>query len=281
MIAPFKLALVQMRVEPGEARLNLDRALVFVAQAAAAGAQIILLPEALPFGWTDPSGPEQAPSLAGGWIVETLRSTARTHSIFICSGIVEREETRVYNSAVLIDPAGQILLRHRKLNELDIAHSFYALGDRLAVADTPFGRIGLMICADAFARGQVITRTLGYMGARIILSPCAWAVPPDHDNTRTPYGQLWMDNYGPVARDFRLWIAGCSNVGPILRGPWAGRKCIGSSLVVDPRGQKRLQGPYDETAEEILCIDIAPEPAPALGTQWEELWRIESASKLK
>ena len=35
-------------------------------------------------------------------------------------------------------------------------------------------------------------------------------------------GNLWRDNYGPVASDFRLWIAGVSNVGPITAGPWAG-----------------------------------------------------------
>jgi predicted amidohydrolase len=278
MIAPFKLALVQMLVKPGEARHNLDRALVYATQAAAAGARVVLLPEALPYGWTDPSGPEQAPSIAGGCVAEKLRGTARARSIYICAGIVEREESRVFNSAILIDPEGKIILHHRKLNELDIAHSCYSLGDRLAVAETSFGRMGVMICADAFATGQVIARTLGYMGARVILSPCAWAVPPDHDNARTPYGQLWMDNYRPVARDFRLWIAGCSNVGPIPRGPWAGRKCIGSSLVVDPRGQKRLQGSYGEAAEEILYLDIAPEPAPAQGTQWEECWNANSAS---
>jgi predicted amidohydrolase len=113
------------------------------------------------------------------------------------------------------------------------------------------------------------------MGARVILSPCAWAVPTDHDNSRTPYGQLWLDSYGPVARDFRLWIAGCSNVGPILRGPWAGRQCIGSSLVVDPCGEVRARGPHGEQAEEILFVGIAPEPAPAQGTQWDEWWECE------
>lgn len=56
------------------------------------------------------------------------------------------------------------------------------------------------------------------MGAQIILSPCAWAVPPDHDNVIEPYGQLWLDNYSPVARDFKMWIAGTSNVGVITGG---------------------------------------------------------------
>jgi predicted amidohydrolase len=113
-----------------------------------------------------------------------------------------------------------------------------------------------MICADAFANGQVVSRTLALMGATIILSPCAWAVPADHDNVRTPYGRVWLDNYGPVARDFRIWIAGCSNVGAINDGPWRGRNCIGCSLVIGPNGQPALRGPYGVEAEEILYLDV-------------------------
>jgi len=129
-----------------------------------------------------------------------------------------------------------------------------------------------MICADAFARGQIVSRTLGLMGAQMILSPCAWAVPADHDNTREPYGQLWRDHYEPVARDFRLWIAGVSNVGPIRSGPWIGRKCIGCSLLVGPDGKEVLQGPYGVDAETILFAEIKLEPRRARGDGWETVW---------
>jgi predicted amidohydrolase len=157
---------------------------------------------------------------------------------------------------VLISPEGDLLLHHRKLNELDIAHDLYACGDRLNVAHTPLGIFGVMICADAFVRGQVISRTLGVMGAQIILSPCAWAVDADHDDDRDPYGQLWLDNYQPVAREFGLWVAGCSNVGWITDGPWKGRKCIGCSMVIAPSGDAVMRGPYGDDAETILLTRI-------------------------
>lgn len=253
----------------------MNRALEMAGQAADAGADVVLLPEALPFGWTDASGTEESVPI-DGWIAAELRAAAKANSIYLCSGIVERERGRCFNSAVLIDPNGEIILHHRKLNELSIAHACYAQGDRLGVADTKFGRFGLMICADAFAQGQVIARTLGYMGAQLILSPCAWAVPPDHDNARTPYGQLWMDNYGPVARDFGLWIAGCSNVGPIRSGAWSGHQCIGSSLVVGPDGAKRLQGSHGECAEETLMVEVTPEVPATRGAEWAEIWRARS-----
>jgi len=173
---------------------------------------------------------------------------------------------------VLLGPQGEVLLHHRKLNELEIGHDLYGLGDRLQVAHTPLGTLGVMICADAFAPGQVISRTLGLMGADIILSPCAWAVPADHDNTKEPYGQLWLDNYCPVARDFRVWIAGASNVGWLTEGPWAGRTCIGCSLVVDASGQVVVRGPYGHDAEALLTIDVTLESRPAQGAGWECYW---------
>ena len=106
------------------------------------------------------------------------------------------------------------------------------------------------------------------MGADVILSPCAWAVEADHDNTSQPYGDIWRNAYRPVAQTYSVWIAGVSNVGPIGGGPWAGRKCIGCSLVVGPNGEEVLQGPYGVDAEAILYIDIEPTKRPARGCGW-------------
>jgi predicted amidohydrolase len=268
----FKLAMVQMRVEPGARAQNLRCAAEFVAQAVAQGAQVVVLPEALPLGWTDSSTRNLADEIPGGETCRLLANLAKDYRVHLCSGIVERAGDCIYNAAVLIGPSGDVLLHHRKLNELDIAHDCYAQGDRLAVAHTPLGCLGVMICADAFARGQSISRTLGLMGAQMILSPCAWAVPANYDNALEPYGQLWRDHYGPVARDFRLWIAGVSNVGPIRSGPWAGRKCIGCSLLIGPDGREVLQGPYGVDAERILFAEIKLEPRPARGDGWETVW---------
>jgi predicted amidohydrolase len=261
----FKLALIQMRVDGGAKETNLARAEMFIARAATAGAQVVLLPETLNLGWTHRSAHNEADAIPSGETCRRLRAAAERHVVFVCAGLVERAETRLFNSAVLINPHGEVLLHHRKLNELDIAHDLYARGDRLAVTHTPLGTVGVMICADAFARGQVVSRTLGLMGARVILSPCAWAMPADHDNAREPYGRLWLDNYGPVARHFRLWIAGCSNVGWINDGPWQGRQCIGCSLVVGPDGEPVLRGPYGVEAETMLLVDVQPESRAVRG----------------
>jgi predicted amidohydrolase len=261
-----------MTVKGGEPDLNLSVAEKRIAEASAQGAQVVLLPEAMDLGWTHPSALTLAEPLPDGRPCKRLRSAARRHRVYVCAGLVERDGDRVYNSAVLIGPDGGVLLRHRKINELDIGHPFYALGDRLNVCRTDLCTFGLFICADATAAGGVLARSLGYMGADVILSPAAWAVPADHDNARDPYGATWTDAYGPPARDFSIWIAGASNVGPLSDGPWKGWNAIGCSLVMDPEGRVRLQGPYGAKADTVLYVEIAPMPRPARGTDWNKRW---------
>jgi len=273
----FKLALAQMLVEGGRREANLRRALERINQAAAQGAQVVVLPEAMTLGWTHPSARIEADEIPDGHSCAALREAARRSGVYVCAGLIERAGDSIFNAAALIDPQGHVILHHRKLNELEIGHALYGQGDRLAVAPTPLGTFGVMICSDAFARGQFVSRTLGLMGAQIILSPCAWAVPADHDNAKEPYGRLWLDNYCSVARDFRLWIVGVSNVGRLEDGPWKGRRCIGASLVVGPDGRQLLIGPYGHAADTILYVDITPEPRPARGDAWERIWSIAQA----
>lgn len=272
-----KLVLAQIRIDPGEPGINHRRALDAVAKAADLGAALVLLPEAMPVGWTDPSAREHAETLEGGPYIDGLRAAAARHRVHLCSGWVERSAGLIFNSAILLNPAGDVILRHRKIHELDLAHDLYALGDRLGVADTALGRIGLMICADGFAPGQVLARSLGHMGAELILSPCAWAVPSDFDQSRTPYGGIWWENHGAVCRDFQLHIAAASNVGPITAGPWAGRLCIGNSLVIGPSGKPVAKGGFGIDAEELIEFEWTPPPRPARGTLWGDLWRAQSS----
>ena len=251
-----------MLVEGGNKTANLKRASRLIKQAATAGAQVIVLPEAMTLGWTHPSARSEAEDIPAGVSCSFLREAAQKNHLFICAGLIERSAQQIFNSAVLVNPQGQVILHHRKINELDIARDLYAPGDRLQVVRTIFGTFGLMICADAFAPGQNLSRSLGLMGADVILSPSSWAVPGGHDQGKEPYGKLWLDNYQPVARDFRLWIAGVSNVGWLTAGPWQGRKCIGCSLLIDARGKAVLAGPYGENAETILYHEVVTELRP-------------------
>ena len=114
----------------------------------------------------------------------------------------------------------------------------------------------VLICADANAADFALSKSLGLMGADIILSPSAWAVPPDHDNVADPYGSLWISAYRPISKIFNLWFVGVSNVGVLSDGAWTGLDCIGSSLAIDRDGNTVVQGPYGADADTIIYIDV-------------------------
>jgi predicted amidohydrolase len=195
----------------------------------------------------------------------------------VVAGLTEREDDDIYNSAILLSPTGELLLRHRKINELDIATSIYATGTGLAVRRTELGNIAVTICADNFPDSLVLADAVARMGAQLLLSPCAWAVDADHDNTRDPYGQLWLNAYIPLSRLYDMTVVGVSNVGWIKGGPWQGRKCIGCSLAVGPGGEVIARGPYGHAAEELIVVEVAPQQPIARGTAFTEVLRERKA----
>ncbi len=268
----FVLGMGQILVEGGEPEANLDRACEMVERAGRQGCSIVVLPECLDLGWTWPGAREKAQPIPGGHSGR-LCSAAREASVYVVAGLVERSRDRLYNAAVLISPQGRILLKHRKINELEIAHGLYATGDRLLVARTALGVIGVNICADNFPNSLALGHALGRMGCQLLLSPCAWAVDADHDNSKEPYGALWRQAYATLARLYDITVVGVSNVGWLRAGPWKGRKCIGCSLAVGPGGEMLAQGPYGVDAEALVKVEVTPMPRPARGTGWAKVLR--------
>jgi len=265
MVESYQIGMAQVQVEGGQPQANLGRAVCAIAQAASQGCRLVVLPECLDLGWTDPSARDLAQPIPGPH-ADRLAQAARAHKLYVAAGLVERSGQRLYNAAILLGPSGEILLHHRKINELDIALDLYSIGDRLGVVETDLGILGLNICADNFSNSLAIGHVLARMGAQVILSPSAWAVDADHDNAREPYGQLWRDSYTQLARLYDVTVIGVSNVGGITGGPWKGRKCIGCSLVVGPGGEILAQGPYGEQAEALVCVQVQVQPPVARGT---------------
>lgn len=249
-----RIGMGQILVAGGGVSENLQRAELSIAAAAQQGCDAVVLPECLDTGWTHPSAGELAQPIPGP-LTDRLAEAARRHSIHVAAGITERRGSRIYSAAVLISPAGEILAHHRKINELDIAHDLYSRGDRLVLAETPFGAVGLTICADNFPDSLDLGGSLARMGANFIFSPCAWAVDADHDNASDPYGSLWEGAYGELTRRHNLWVIGVSNVGWLTAGPWSGRKCIGCSMAVAPGGRIAARAPYGADAECLTVVD--------------------------
>lgn len=261
----FRLGMGQMLVEGGARGANLARAACMVREAADQGCAAVVLPECLDTGWTHPSALALAQPIPGA-SSDGLARAAADARVHLVAGLTERDGNSVYNTAVLISPGGELLLKHRKINILSVARHLYDIGDRLAVARTPLGTMGVNVCADNFPNSLVLGHSLARMGARIILSPCAWAVDGDHDNRAEPYGGVWRTAYGELARLYDLWVVGVSNVGWISDGPWRGRKCIGCSLAMGPGGNVAAEGAYGADAHGLVLVDVDLMALDAEGT---------------
>lgn len=261
----LQLAMAQMLVEGGKLDENLGRAEGMIEQASLRRCAFVVLPECLDLGWTHPTARTLAEPIPGP-CSDRLCQAAQEHSIYVVAGLTERDGDLIYNTAVLISPNGRILLKHRKINILTIAQDVYAIGDRLGVARTDYGVVGVNICADNFPSSLALGHSLARMGARLLLSPSAWAMPADHDNEQEPYGNLWRTAYSTLSRLYDITIVGVSSVGWIKGGPWDGRKCIGCSLAMGPGGTVLAQAPYGESAEGLVVVPVEVVPQTATGT---------------
>ena len=245
----------QILVVPGDVEGNLDRIQAAALSARDSKCDVLVLPECADVGWTEPSATSFAEELSGPR-VSRLRSIAEQCEMAIVVGITEKDDDRVYNTAVFIERDGQLLQRHRKVNELDVARSVYSTGRELAAFECSLGVIAINVCADNYADSLDIARAQISLGAQLILSPSSWAVPPDHDNNLNPYGKNWEDPYRSIALGRGTPIVGVSNVGPITGGPWAGWQCIGRSIAVDKHGDVVVRSDYGPTAVDFGVVHL-------------------------
>src|SRR4051794_2942325 len=92
----FKAGMAQILVEGGKPGANLARAVTATGGAGARGCRLVVLPECLARGWTDPSARERAEPIPGPH-TERLGEAARVHGLFVAAGLVERAGARRYN----------------------------------------------------------------------------------------------------------------------------------------------------------------------------------------
>ena len=139
----MKVAMVQLRVESSQRSSNLARAMRAIDEAANAdpAPDVICLPECCDVGWLAAKASEFAEP-GGGTFTESMGLKAREHGVFVVAGGTERDGDRLYNSAVLLDPDGDAILRHRKINIMDVAKDCYAVGDRLGVVASTLQCLG-------------------------------------------------------------------------------------------------------------------------------------------
>ena len=262
----LKIGMIQLLVEGGEPDRNIERAAKYVEMAAKENVDIVLLPETLDLGWTHPCVLEEAEVIPGKRS-DALCEMAKKNKLYVCAGLTEREEGKIYNTALFINDSGEIILKYRKINLLwNVEHpEYYAVGQTLNVIDTKWGKIGLNICADNYMDGLSIGHTLARMGAQVILSPSSWTVDFSISEGMDPYKEKWIKPYHILASYYNLVVLGSTSVGYIVGGPYEGKKMIGCSLAVDKTGVI-AQGEFNEFASDITVVEFEVPQRKETGT---------------
>lgn len=243
----ISIGLGQIRIAMSDKRSNIAAIFAMIGAAAQCNRDLLVLPECCLAGWLSSDAGKAAEPLPGPF-TRKLCALAKHHRMAIVAGMEERGNGRLFNSAVFIDDTGKLLLKHRKINELDMARGTYSVGAALGVVEWKGRTIGLSICADSWR--PEATDGLWAMGARLILSPCAWAAEPGGESTNL----AWIhETYRQRIADRKLVIAAANSVGMVTEGEWKGRVLQGNSLVMGKGGTVLAQGTTNEP--QLICCE--------------------------
>jgi predicted amidohydrolase len=246
--SPLRVACVQMEPRIGQREDNMARSLQHIAEAARAGARLVVLPELCNTGYVFESRAEAfalAETLPDGPSCQAWQAAARDHGVTIVAGITERDGARLYNSAVVIGPDSYIG-RYRKNHLWGDENLFFEPGDLgMPVFDIPAGRIACAICYDLWF--PEIYRMASLQGADLLCVPTNW-VPMRSQPQQLPMMANILVMAGAHAN--AMFIAAADRVG-VERG----QLFIGNSLIVGPEGWP-LAGPAAADTEDLLIADL-------------------------
>jgi len=204
-----------------------------IVKAKAQDADIIVFPEAIVIGWMVKEAFQKAHPIPGA-TTDRLGDLAKKHDIYIAIGICEKNGTKLYDSGVLLDNLGNILLKHRKIN-IWCSPYFkpgYTPGHSVTVVKTKFGTIGMLICADTFENS--ILERMKALSPDLLLVPYGWQTKPDGWPQQ---GKELVHLVEHVAKFMGAPAVGASGVGEVSETVLKGNTYGGWSVSADSMGK--------------------------------------------
>ncbi|MDX9896366.1 MAG: carbon-nitrogen hydrolase family protein [Desulfofustis sp.] len=258
-----------------DAAATVDKTVQLIARAAEKGAQLVVFPEVfipayprgLSFGFVVGSRTEAGRRdwqryydnsvLVPGPETAQIGEAAREAGAYVVIGVTERDRVNrtLYCTLLYFGPEGSLLGKHRKLKPTGSERLIWGEGDgsTLTVIDTPFGRMGGLICWENY---MVLARAAMYQqGVRIYLAPTA------------DFREVWQSTMRHIAVEGRCFVIGCNQYVEKSMYPHDlhCRKdlesqpevmCPGGSCIVDPYGGY-LDGPlFGEEGMLIADLDL-------------------------
>ena len=258
----LKVALVQER-DHGSAEANLAVIETRVADAAAAGARLVLLQELHNGAYFcqhesvhefDRAEPVPGPTS------ERLGRLALKHGVVIVGSVFERRAAGLYhNTAIVLESDGRLVGKYRKMHIPDdpgFHEKFYFTPGDLGFnpIDTSVGRLGVLVCWDQWY--PEAARLMALAGAELLLYPTAigWD-PDDAQDEKDRQRGAWILSHRGHAVANGLPVLSCNRIGheasPL---DTSGITFWGSSHVLGPQGEFLAEATTD--AAQVLLVDI-------------------------
>ncbi len=230
-----KFAAIQMTSGP-EVALNLAAAETLIANAARAGAGLVVLPENFALmARTDAERLRAAEDEGRGPIQDFLAASARRHGIWLVGGtlpIRTNQPDKVRSACLLFDDQGRRVARYDKLHLFDVTLSngeqyresaVFEPGTEVVVADTPFGTLGLAVCYDL--RFPELFRAMLDRGVELFAVPSAFTALTGRAHWEVLVRARAIENLA--------WVIAAAQGGRHA----SGRETHGHSMVVSPWGE--------------------------------------------
>lgn len=268
----FRVGLIQTSCSTDPA-INLEKAILSIREAAKRGAQIICLEELFRSQYFCREERADLFDLAEsipGPSTEAIGKIAKEHGVVVVASLFEHRATGLYhNTAAIINADGSLSGIFRKMHIPDdplFYEKFYFTPGDLGFRnfDTPFGRIGVLVCWDQwYPEGARLT---AMQGANILFYPTAigW-----HPHEKAQYGAAQLDAWKTIQRSHAIangiYVCAVNRVG--FEGtPEAGLEFWGNSFVADPFGVVLAEASNDK--EELLVVECDPARMEEVRRNW-------------
>lgn len=229
-MTPFSIAGVQMHIAADHENVTAMVHKIDLAMLRFPWIQMVLFSELAPYGPVPENHPESYDEM-----LAVLCEKARQHNIWLIPGsMFVRENDGLYNEAVVINPAGELIARYRKMFPFAPYEHGVTGGSECLVFDVPdIGRFGLSICYDIWIPETI--RQLTAMGAEVLLHPVL---------TGTTDRDIEIMIAQSTAAMFQCYIFDINGLG----SGGTGRSCV-----VDPVGNLVYQAAGQE---EIIPVEV-------------------------
>lgn len=212
-----KVAVVQMDCKLGDVERNLATIESLATDAARREPDIVCFPELATTGYSLNRRWRNYSETIPGPTSNRLAWLAHEFGFYLICGIAERDSRskRIFDSAVLINPAGEFIGVYRKIHLWDKERRFFTPGRRFPVFKTKFGKIGIGICYDL--EFPEPARAMALQGAEIIFFSSAQPSPMENHvatyvRSRAAENCLFVAHANRIGREGRTVFFGQSQI---------------------------------------------------------------------